>query len=334
MSASTLRPSSIALLVAAATATTLAQTPAAPLQTSQTPVFKAGIDAVLVDVEVLNGGHAVSGLTSGDFELTDNGVAQQVEVSLTKNVPIDITLLIDTSGSVEGKRLERLKNGVRDTAQWLRPDDRWRVVSVEHVLHEVLPLQPAGKGAAIDALQPGGGTALYDAVAASLMHPREAGRRQMLVVYTDGDDASSIISPAAMIDVARLSDSVVHVVVPVENAVSKTQAGTPMPRDRSPDQLVNSALATGGVSAPGSGTFPNEGTFTDLTGKTGGRVFVVDYNDSVSAAFKRVIDEFRTGYLLQYTRDNVPTEGWHELAVKVKRPGRFEIRARKGYWGG
>ena len=324
----------IALLAVVATATVLAQTPALPAQTAQTPVFKAGIDAVLVDVEVLSGSRAVLGLTSADFEVTDNGVPQNVEASLTRNVPIDITLLIDTSGSVEGKRLERLKNGVHDTAQWLKPDDRWRVISVEHVLHEVVPLQPAGKPTAIDALQPGGGTALFDALAASLMHPREPGRRQMLVVYTDGDDASSIIGPAAAIDIARLSDSVVHVVVPVEDASAKTRVGMPLPRDRSPDTLVQTAMTTGGESAPSGQAFPNESTFTDLTAKTGGRVFIVDYNESVSTAFKRVIDEFRTGYLLQYTRDNVPTEGWHDLVVKVKRPGRYEVRARKGYWGG
>jgi VWFA-related protein len=337
MTPRTPRLSWIAVLFGAATATAVAQTPVSPPQTpqAQAPVFKAGIDAVLVDVEVLSGGHAVAGLTSADFTLTDNGVPQTVEASLTQNVPIDITLLIDTSGSVEGKRLERLKNGVRDTAHWLRPDDRWRVISVEHVLHEVVPLQAAGKPTMIDALQPGGGTALYDGLVASLMHPREPGRRQMLVVYTDGDDASSIVSPAAMIDVARLSDSVVHVVVPVENAASKAQVGgAPLPRDRSPDQLVDTAVTKGGI-APASGQmFPNEDTFTDLTARTGGRVFVVDYNDSLSTAFKRVIDEFRTGYLLQYTRDNVPTEGWHDLVVKVKRSSRYDVRARKGYWGG
>lgn len=325
----------MALTAAGATATVLAQTPALPPPSSQTPVFKAGIDAVLVDVEVLSAGHSVAGLTSADFELTDNGVAQKVEASLTRNVPIDITILLDTSGSVEGKRLERLKNGVRDTAQWLRPDDRWRVISVEHVLHEVVPLQPAGKPTMIDALRPGGGTALYDGLVAALMHPREPGRRQMLVVYTDGDDASSIVSPAAMIDVARLSDSVVHVVVPVENANSRAQGAAPIPRDRSPDELIETAITRRDLGGPASReVFPNEDTFTELTGKTGGRVFIVDYNDSLTTAFRRVIDEFRTGYLLQYTRDNVPTEGWHDLVVKVKRSGRYEIRARKGYWGG
>ena len=93
---------------------------------AQTPVFHGGADAVLVDVEVLQGGRAVSGLTAADFELRDNNVAQTLDASLSTNVPLDLTMVIDTSGSVEGKRLDRLKTGVRDTAQWLRAEDRWR----------------------------------------------------------------------------------------------------------------------------------------------------------------------------------------------------------------
>jgi VWFA-related protein len=313
-------------LVAAVSATVVAQA----------PVFKAGVDAVLVDVEVLEGGHAVTGLSTTDFQLLDNGVPQTLDAGSLKNTPIDVTLVVDTSGSVEGRRFDHLKAGVHDTTQWLRPDDRWRVISVEHVLHEVVPLQAASKATAIDTLQPDGGTALYDGLIAALMEPHTPGRRQMLVAYTDGDDASSITTASALLDVARLSDSVVHVVVPVENARARLEATTnPSTRTQSTDSLINRATAFSTTGPAQSGTlFPNENTFTELTARTGGRVFVVDYNDSVSEAFKRVIDAYRTSYLLQYTRNGVSPDGWHDLTVKVTKPGHFEVRARKGYWGG
>jgi VWFA-related protein len=286
---------------------------------AQVPVFHAAVDAVLVNVEVLDGGRVVPGLATRDFELLDRGVPQAIEAGSLKDVPIDLTLLLDTSGSVEGRRLDRLKTGVRDTARWLRADDRWRVISVEHVLHEVVPMQPATKPTAIDSLKAGGGTALYDAVIAGLLQPATPGRRQMLVVYTDGDDASSITSAAAMLDVARLSDAEVHVVVPIENASKQFEAP---------------AGATVPVAADSGGHFPNEDIFTELTARTGGRLFIVDYEDSVGTSFKRIIDEYRTSYVLQYTPTGVTREGWHELAVRVKRPGRLQVVARKGYWGG
>jgi VWFA-related protein len=306
---------------------------------AQTPVFRAAVDAVLVDVEVLDGGRVVTDLGTSDFELLDQGVPQAIEAGSLKDVPIDLTLVLDTSGSVEGRRLDRIKTGVRDTAQWLRADDRWRVISVAHVLREVVPMQPAGKPTAIDALQAGGGTALFDAVIAGLMRPRSPGRRQMVVVYTDGDDASSITDAAAMLDVGRLSDAEVHVVVPIENAHARLEgaSGPTVPVNQQNsliDRLTTRAAAAAALPADSGRLFPNEDTFTELTARTGGRLFIVDYQDSVGDAFKRILSEYRTSYVLQYTPTGVAREGWHELTVRVKRSGHLQVVARKGYWGG
>ena len=46
-----------------------------------TPVFRAGVDAVYVDVFVTRGGHPVAGLRAEEFELRDNGVKQTVELA-------------------------------------------------------------------------------------------------------------------------------------------------------------------------------------------------------------------------------------------------------------
>jgi hypothetical protein len=50
-------------------------------------------------------------------------------------------------------------------------------------------------------------------------------------------------------------------------------------------------------------------------------------------AFQRILDEFRSGYLLRYTPRGVDRAGWHEIEAKVTRPGPFTVRARKGYEG-
>lgn len=50
-------------------------------------------------------------------------------------------------------------------------------------------------------------------------------------------------------------------------------------------------------------------------------------------AFKRILDEYRHTYLLRYSPRGVDRGGWHEIDVKVTRPGSFNIRARKGYEG-
>jgi hypothetical protein len=52
---------------------------------------------------------------------------------------------------------------------------------------------------------------------------------------------------------------------------------------------------------------------------------------SVTGPVKRIFDDVRAGYVLYYTPTGVTDKGWHPIAVTVTRPGRFEIRARRGY---
>ena len=309
--------------------------PAAPTERqSQTPVFRFGTDAVLVDVSVRQGGRAVGGLTSADFELLDSGVPQTIESTTLETVPLDLTLLLDTSGSTEGVLLDRLKQAVLDTVGLLRPDDRLRVLAIQHVIKEIVPLQSAAAPLPIDRLSAEGGTALYDGLAAVLMRPAVTGRRQLVVAYTDGDDASSITSPSLVLEIALRADAVVHVVVPVEGPRGRPAAAPAPPIGAAPEKQARGRLsALESAGAGDSGAFPNEPALQAVTARTGGRVFVIDLNDSISDAFKDVLADYRTSYLLQYIPQGVPPEGWHEIVVRVKKTGAYEVRARRG-WGG
>jgi hypothetical protein len=60
----------------------------------------------------------------------------------------------------------------------------------------------------------------------------------------------------------------------------------------------------------------------------------VRYLRDAVGAFKIILDEFRTSYVLRYTPQGVPRDGWHELDVRVTKPGTMTVRARKGYFGG
>jgi hypothetical protein len=60
-------------------------------------------------------------------------------------------------------------------------------------------------------------------------------------------------------------------------------------------------------------------------------VFTFDARESVGRQFRRVLDDYRSGYVLQYVPDGISPAGWHEITVTVTRPGKYDIRARKGY---
>jgi VWFA-related protein len=303
------RPRSWILLATLAAAVTAAGPAAAP-QTSasapaQTPapqsIFRASIEGVSVNVSVRKGGQPVQDLTAADFELQDNGVRQRIAAVSVETLPVDVTLMLDVSASVEGRRLDRLKRSVTETAQYIRPDDQFRLIAVQHSLQQVFGFQPGGTAPAVGGLQARGGTSLLDGLSAALMRAAEPDRRQLIIAYTDGQDTISILDHEAVADVAGFADAVLYFVVPTTGARNRT---------------TSTAV-----------------TLADLAVRTGGEVFWVDYDAPITEAFQRALEAFRKSYVLRYTPSGVGDGGWHEVTVRVPKDETYEIRARRGYGG-
>jgi VWFA-related protein len=265
--------------------------------------FRSGVDVVSVDVSVRLGSNPVPGLAAADFEVTDNGVRQKLESASVETLPIDVTLLLDVSRSVDGPLLGRLKQAVRETAALLRPADRLRLIAIHERITQVFPWQPGGSAPSTEALTAEGATALYDGLVAALVRPNERERRQLVVALTDGQDTLSITPLDTTRDVALRSDAVLHIVEPID------------PKAKTPFRS-------------------NDATLRDLAHGTGGQLFLIQLTDSIGEAFKTALDDFRTSYVLRYMPQGVKREGWHDIVVTVTKPGAFEIRARKGYSGG
>ncbi|HEX5214018.1 MAG TPA: VWA domain-containing protein [Vicinamibacterales bacterium] len=268
---------------------------------AQQPVYRSEAAGVPVTVSVRSAGKAVTGLTAQDFTITDNGIAQKVSSVSVESLPIDVTLLLDVSGSVSGARLERLKSSVIETAKLLRPVDRVRLIAMQYELRQVFGYQAGGTRPPIEQLTAFGGTSLYDGLAAAMMRAGEPGRRQLIVASTDGDDTISILPEASVKEIAEYADAVVHVIIPV----------------------------VGGRNAKPSST-PAMTTLNDVTVRTGGQVFSIDPGAPINDAFAQALEEFRTSYVLRYQPEGTLTPGWHEVTVAVK-GGPYDIRARKGY---
>jgi VWFA-related protein len=301
---------------------------------AQERVFRSGVDGITITVSVRNNNRPVSGLDAGDFELTDNGVPQALTTIAAEKVPLDLTLLLDLSSSVDGPLLMRLKTAVSDTAALLRADDRIRLVAISQVLHEVFSLRPRGDAMPLDSLKAEGATSLYDGIAATMMRPSEPGRRQLIVAYSDGEDSTSIIDEKTAKEIARLTEAVVDIVVPVAGA--RSDSGT---RRLAQRNTVDSLSAGDNVALGGNGSQNRAGeenvpaVLADLVGPTSGQVFALASDDSVSRVFKAMLDDFRASYVLQYVPQGVAPEGWHDVVVTVKKHPKYDIRARKGYRG-
>ena len=269
----------------------------------QQPTFRSVSDLVAVQVSVHTARSVVSGLTASDFELEDNGVRQEISAVSADKVSADVTLVVDTSGSVI-RSLDRFKSDVRRMAEELRPNEQLRLITFDTTVREVLPMAPAARRVQVDAIHSGDLTSLLDAMLMALARAPRPERRQLVFVFTDGYDNASVLGYSALPALAGRVDAVLHIVL-----VKVTGVPTPAANPAF-DALAAAAARTGGALYP-PGDAPAD----------------------VVAAFKLSLEAFRHGYVLYYTPAGVTRGGWHDIKVRVTRPGTFDVQARQGYGG-
>jgi Ca-activated chloride channel homolog len=261
----------------------------------QQPTFRAGVEAVRVDVLVTEGGRTVPGLRPEDFELLDNGVPQRVDVVDPVEMQLNVVFVLDLSESVAGEPLSHLKAAGRAVLEGLRSDDRVALVGFSDSVRLASPLttdhdKVAG---ALAELVPGGGTSWVDAAFAGLMVAESEPGRSLVLVFTDGVDTSSWLAPGDATGIARRTGVVVY-----------------------------------GVS---SGAARKPSDLAALADATGGRLIEVDTTAALRATFLQILDEFRHRYVLAFSPRGVSPAGWHALQVRLK-ARRATIKARPGYY--
>lgn len=274
------------------------------------PVFRSRSTLVSVDVSVRSRNQPVRGLAASDFVLTDNGVPQKVELVDVASIPVDVSLVVDLSGSTDGAQ-DRYRDDVAGIARIIREGDRIRVIAFSRDVDEILPLSPAGTRPPVDRLVRGTSSSVFDGIAAALLRRVELGRRHLIVAFTDGGEGGtlvlnvngppgtprvnimggSIVSLADLAAVARRSEAVLHL-------------------SGNKNELLNTvATDTGGG---------NHGGFL---------------RRSILGDFESIYEAFRQSYVLRYSPTGVDPGGWHAIVVSLARQGQFEILARRGYSG-
>jgi VWFA-related protein len=272
--------------------------------------FRSATELVSVDVLVTNGRVPVAGLTAADFELTDNGAPQTVEQIYVEQLPVNVVMVLDSSGSVLGERLRALQAGATAVIDRLRPRDRAALMTFSHGLD--LRAELTGDVAAlrrsVDALAAKGSTALRDAAFAALaLRPADA-TRTLVLLFSDGLDTSSLLSEDGVLEVARRSDAIVYAIGIRERSPGIRPGG----RTRTPP--------------------PTDDRFLErLSRETGGRLLHAEENRDIERTFARVLDEFNSRYVLGYAPRGVAGRGWHRLEVRLKK-GSGTVLARRGYF--
>jgi Ca-activated chloride channel homolog len=288
-----------------------ARPPAAP--PPQLPSFRTGVDIVSLSVTVTDpAGRFVTDLTSGLFGVFEDGVKQDVAFFNRTTLPIALALLLDTSASME-EQMTTARGAAVGFARRLRPQDLGELIAFDR---EVKVLQgfthdQSALESAILRTAAGGSTSLYNAVYISLKEllkvraaTEQDVRRQAIVVVSDGEDTSSLVTYDQVLDLAKRSETAIYAI------------GL-----RSKEEIADKGF--------------NEADFflRQLAQGTGGRAFFPARIEDLAGVYAQIADELASQYILGYISKNPTRDGaWRRIAVRVDREG-ATARTKPGYFG-
>jgi Ca-activated chloride channel family protein len=307
---------SVVLLLAIATAGVAGQGSSGRQDSS---TFKAAVDLVALNVVVVDTKQQfVGGLTADNFVIYEDGVQQDVSFFAADEMPLDLAMLLDTSASMHDKLATAQLAAVR-FASALRPVDRALVVDVKDTSRILAPLSHDlnAARAAILSTAARGGTALYNGLYTTLkeMTRQRRGetdrRRQALVVLSDGDDTSSLVSFDDVMELARQSEISIYTI------------------------MLNSSAVRDLIDRRGSALFSkSDYAMRALAQETGARSFsVIDVND-LAGAYSSIGHDLTNQYALGYTSSNPRRDGaYRRVSVRIVDRAGAQPRTRAGYFG-
>jgi Ca-activated chloride channel family protein len=280
------------------------------------PVTMAAQETTLhLDVKLVNvfvnvtdrSGAIVGGLTREDFAVAEDGRPQQIAVfERQSELPLNLTLAIDTSGSVRKDMSAEADAAKRFAHAILRPQDQMSLLQFATDVRELTPF--TNKVAQIDhglgQLRGDWATALYDAIYLGSERLGHKEGRRVLVLVSDGGDTVKSTTYAQALEEALRNEVMIYSIidVPIEASAGRELGG-------------EHALIT-------------------LAEQTGGKSFY-ESDGGLDKAFARVSDDLRTQYLLgYYPKNQEPGRTFHRVQVTIPRAAAdsFNIRHKTGYY--
>jgi len=275
------------------------------------PIFPTRIDVVNINVSVTDTRNRfVTDLAEGDFAVFENGAPQKVVLFAPGTLPLSISLLIDSSSSMQSS-LSTVRTAALRLIGTMGPQDEGAVIQFNH---RYRVLQDTTRdltllGRAIGEIQAEGATSLNNALYIALKEARslrveQEPRRRAIVVLSDGVDTSSLLDEDRVLALARQAGVTVY-----------------------PVRLRRPGVPTSDTGPGSSNYFLNA-----LARETGGRACFAVGAHELDGTYDKIAEELRTQYGLAYVSTNPRPDGrWRSIAVQAARPG-LTIRHKTGYY--
>jgi VWFA-related protein len=329
-------------------------------QTPEQPAFKfrTGVELVNVNATVTDqSGRFVSGLTQNDFRVFDDEQPQTITHFSAERVPVSLGILLDTSGSMEGEKINAARAALylfldrltdpQDEVFLYRFDNRPQLVS--GWTHDMRSVSEA-----LDLVVPRGSTSMYDAIEEAMYLLQQAhNRKKALVMITDGNDTNSHTDVFTVKQMIRESEVLVYAVgidaQPQHYGIRDEPPPVPLmqrgPRPMPfPFPMPGGGGRRPGPTGPPPGPVPgrpyhgdedrvNVAALRDITDDSGGRTEIVRSPRDLDPATSGIADELSKQYYIGYAAPGSKDGRWHAIRVQV-RDANYHVRARTGYVSG
>lgn len=284
---------------------------------SQGAVFRAGASLVSVNVTVTDGKRYVPGLRQADFAVYEDGVQQDIQFFEAKAVPVDLILLMDTSSSMRDK-MDVVQEAALGFLKNLRGDDRGAVVAFSDGVNvlQTLTAERAALDEAVKRAEPHGGTALNNALYVAIKQfgraAQQAGevRRQAIVVLSDGEDTTSLITFDDVLGMARKTGINIYTIALQSHHVVKRRLADNARRYFSESDFAMKTLAR----------------------ETGAQSYFPEYVQDLKGVYASIADELANQYSIGYAPSNSRPDGrFRRIVVRLTSRPELKPRARAGY---
>lgn len=283
----------------------------------EAPPLRVEVDLVTLTATVTSRtGSYVGGLKKEDFRVYEDDVLQEIAVFESRQVPISLGIVFDTSGSMVDK-IDDVQDAVLHFIRTVNPQDEIFVLrfSSNVELVEEFTDDRTRLERAVRRLRARGSTHLYDAIAEGLEivqqghHPKKA-----LVVVTDGNDTESSLTFNEVLEQAQKSEVLVYAL-----GIGHSEGGSFGHAPRSFRDEVDMRVLNALAEATGGKSYHLEAAHR------GGR-------DLIDEACQEVSAELRQQYMLAYyPRNTAQDGGYRRIRVETRDPGQV-VRTRAGYY--
>lgn len=306
----------MALVTASAAAPPNSRTAATSPKSNQFAI-NVNVNMVVLHASVLDHkGHLVNNLKASNFRVYEDGVLQHLAVFSHADIPVTMGIVIDDSGSMRDKR-PSVDAAAYTFVKTSNPFDQVFVVNFNDEYYLDTPGNFATNKqqlkAALDKIDSRGGTALYDAVYASLDHLKLGSHsKKVLLVITDGEDNASRYTFAQLIRHAEQSNAVIYCI-----------------------GLLGRERRGGLFKIHGSGDRHAAKVLKELARATGGQAYFPKSLDQVEATCIKIAHDIRDQYTLAYYPTNAQRDGtYRSIRIKLVGPGtkHYIVRTRPGYY--